>query len=169
VLPRATVVGEYRVVSPARAIIDSVSAGGHDPTTLTWLETDPHLTLGPVAGAKAEITSYRLNDLAVRVTTPGAALLRVSDLWYPDWVATVDGKPAEILRADFMLRAVPVPAGTHTVEFQFRTPAVRLGLTLSIASLFASLALLAVGLVRGRSASGRPPAAGATRVTAGAR
>jgi hypothetical protein len=153
-LPRATVVGAYRVVSPARAIFDSVARTDHDPATVTLLEKDPGLTLGSVAGAEATITRYGLNDVALDVDTPGAGLLRLADLWYPDWRATVDGKPAEILKADYLLRAVAVPAGHHRVEFRFASPAMRRGVLVSIVSLLATLALLAVGLVRGRRAAG---------------
>jgi len=150
-LPRATVVGEYRVVSPARAILDSVASAAHDPARVTLLEKDPGLTLGPVTGAKASITRYRLNDVTVEVETPGPALLRLADLWYPDWVATVDGRPAEILKADYLLRAVAVPAGRHRVEFRFVSPAMRQGLMVSGASLLVTLGLLGAGLLRRRS------------------
>src|SRR6185295_882664 len=149
-LPRATVLGGYRVAPVARAIVDSVAAGTHDSATLTWLEKDPGLTLGPVAGASAAVVRYDLNDVAIEVVTPGPGLLRLADLWYPDWQATVDGTPTEILRADYLLRAVAVPAGKHRVEFHYRSAAVRNGLLLSLASLAAVLALLAVGVVLGR-------------------
>jgi hypothetical protein len=150
--PRATVIGEYRVASPARAILDSISLGRADPSRVTWLERDPGLALGSVAGARATITSYTLNGVTVEVQTPGAALLRLADLWYPDWEATVDGRPAEILKADYLLRAVAVPAGTHRVEFHFRPRAMRQGLLLSCGSLLLALGLLGAGLLR------RPPA-----------
>jgi hypothetical protein len=156
-LPRATVVGAYRVVSPAKAILDSVASDTHDPAAVTLLEKDPGLTLGPVAGAAATITRYGLNDVTVDVETPGPALLRLADLWYPDWRATVDGTPAEILRADYLLRAVAVPAGRHTVRFTFDSPAVRSGLIVSVVSLVAALGLLAAGWLTGR----RRAAAGA--------
>ncbi|OGF16483.1 MAG: hypothetical protein A2W00_12995 [Candidatus Eisenbacteria bacterium RBG_16_71_46] len=159
-LPRATVVGSYRVVRPARAILDSVASGREDPAGVTNLETDPQLTLGPVDGAQAAIESYDLNRVAVRVTTPGPALLRLADLWYPDWRATVDGREAPVLRADYLLRAVPVPAGEHRVVFEFRSPAVRRGLLLSLASLALVLAAFGVDLVRRRRAA-RPVAPGA--------
>ncbi len=154
-LPRATVLGEYRVVSPARAILDSVTSAAHDPSRVTLLEKDPGLAtgpgaLGPVTGATASITRYRLNDVTVEVETPGPALLRLADLWYPDWVATVDGRPAEILKADYLLRAVAVPAGRHRVEFRFASPALRRGLMLSGASLLVTLVLLAGGALRRR-------------------
>ncbi len=150
-LPRATVVGAYRVVSPPRAILDSVVAPGHDPARVTLLERDPGVALGPVAGATAAIVRYRLNDVSVEVDTPGPAILRLADLWYPDWTASVDGRPAEVLKADYLLRAVVVPAGRHRVEFRFASPAMRLGLTVSLVSLVLALALLAAGLWRGRA------------------
>jgi hypothetical protein len=124
---------------------------------VTWLEQDPGLALGPQADGRAAITRYRLNDVTVDVDTPAPALLRLADLWYPDWTATVDGKPATILRADYLLRAVPVPAGRHRVEFQFESKAVRTGFLLSIASAVVALALIAGGLLWAR----RPVAPGA--------
>src|SRR5262249_60321243 len=115
---------------------------------VTWLESDPHLMRGGAGSdsMRAEITRYRLNDVSIDVQTPVPALLRLADQWYPDWVATVDGKPTSILRADYLLRAVAVPAGRHRVEFQFVSKAVRTGLLLSIASAVVALALIAAGL-----------------------
>jgi hypothetical protein len=151
-LPRVMVLGEFRVAPNPRAIIDSIGSGTTDAAVTTWLERDPALSLGPVAGATATLTRYALNDVAVEVETPGPGLLRIADLWYPDWVASVDGRPARILKADYLLRAVPVPAGKHRVEFRYRSAAVRSGLVLSLASLAAVLALLAAGWLLGRRA-----------------
>ena len=139
-------------------IIDSVSAGTHDAATFTWLEKDPHLTFGPVDNARAAISRYGLNDVTIETESRGPALLRLADLWYPDWVAEVDGKPVEILRADYALRAVPIPAGRHRVEFHFRSPAIRRGLTLSLVSLGLALALLAAGILGRRRGAASPPA-----------
>jgi hypothetical protein len=155
-LPRATVVGAYRVVSPAKAIIDSVGLSSENGARMAWLEKDPGLRLGPVDGARADITRYGLNDVTIDVTTPGPGLLRLADLWFPGWLATVDGRAVEILKADFLLRAVAVPAGRHRVEFHYRPPAVRQGLTLSLVSLVLVLALL--GLPRLLRTRPRPAA-----------
>lgn len=144
-LPRATVVGHYAVVRPDTAILDSVQAGARDAAEWTYLADDPHLTLGPTAGATARITSYRLNDLAVDVTTPGPALLRLADQWSPDWTAAVDGRATPVLRADYLLRAVAVPAGAHHVTFRYAPAAVRRGLLLSLGSLVAVLLLFGLG------------------------
>jgi hypothetical protein len=159
-LPRATIVGRYQVVEPASAIFDSVVRGARDVAEVTYLERDPGLALGPVGGASATITDYDLNHVEVRVETPGPALLRLADLWYPDWEARVDGEPAPLYKADYLLRAVPVPAGEHTVSFRFRSPAVRNGLVLSLVSLAAALALLVADrmLKPGRATPARAPA-----------
>jgi hypothetical protein len=138
------------VVSPARAILDSVASPTHDPARVTLLERAPEVALGPVTGATASIVRYGLNDVTVEVETPGPAILRLADLWYPDWVATLDGQPVDILKADYLLRAVVVPAGRHRVEFRFASPAMKRGLMLSGASLLVTLGLLAAGLWRRR-------------------
>jgi hypothetical protein len=150
-LPRATLLGQYQVVQPDSAILDSILRGSRDPATITYLTEDPKLQLGPVEGGTAEIASYRLNDVIVEVNTPGPALLRLADQWYPDWIAEVDGKRTPILRADYLLRAVPVPAGQHRVEFHFRPRVVRLGLWISILSLALVLGVLAFDLIRRRN------------------
>jgi hypothetical protein len=88
--------------------------------------------------------------VTIDVDTPGPALLRLADLWYPDWNAYVDGRRTPVLRADYLLRAVAVPAGRHRVEFRFESAAVRNGLLLSLASLLVVLAGFAVSWWLGR-------------------
>jgi hypothetical protein len=158
-LPRATVVGAYRIVTPAIAILDSVAAHTVDAADVTYLEEDPKLTLGPVTNAHAEIASYRLNDVTVDVDTPGPGLLRLADLWYPDWTVTVDGSPSRLLKADYLLRAVSVPAGKHRVVFRFESPAMRRGLLLSVGSLVVVLALFGVDFFIRRRRAAPPPVA----------
>ena len=43
----------------------------------------------------------------------------LNDVWHPWWQASVDGKPAEILKANVLFRAVVVPPGRHVVRFTF--------------------------------------------------
>jgi hypothetical protein len=157
VLPRATVVGAWGVVPDSgRAAIEAIGAGGRDVAKWTWLTKAPAIAPGPVEGATAAITKYTLHDVDVDVETPAAGILRLADMWYPDWTVKVDGKPAEMLRADHALRAVAVPAGRHRVEFRYASPSVRQGLLLSIACAVVALALLAGGWLLGRR---RAPAA----------
>jgi hypothetical protein len=160
VLPRVTVLGSYGVVPDSgHDALDVIGAGGRDVATHTWLTKDPHVKLGPVEGATANIAKYGLHEVDVDVETPGPGILRLADMWYPDWTVRVDGKPAEMLRADHVLRAVVVPAGKHRVEFRFASPSVTRGMQLSLLCAAIALALLAGGTLLARR---RPAPPGAT-------
>jgi uncharacterized membrane protein YfhO len=70
-------------------------------------------------------------------------LLVLSEVYYPGWKARVDGLPAESLRADLALRAIPVPAGSHRVEMIYRPWTVPAGIGISLLSIMgAGLAAL---------------------------
>jgi len=85
---------------------------------------------------------------------PQPSYVLVSENWYPDWNATVDGAAAQVLRGDYALITVPVPAGAKRVELSFRSPAYQTGKTISLASLalLAVIALAPIGLKRRRDA-----------------
>lgn len=101
----------------------------------------------PAAGGKGEIrlTEYRPNYLKYQYTADAPALAVFSEIYFRDgWKAFIDGKEAPYLRADYVLRAMELPAGTHTVEWRFRAPHWGLieGITL-VSSLAILLGLLA--------------------------
>jgi len=63
------------------------------------------------------------NKLVYEVDAKGKQLVVFSEIFYPkDWTVTIDGKPAELLKANYLLRAVEVPDGKHTVELAFDIP-----------------------------------------------
>ena len=146
-LPRATLVGSWGLEpAAARSVLDSVAALTHNPATFTWLDRDPGVPSGaPDTVGSAKVTRYKLHEVEVDVNARRPAVLRLADLYYPDWKVFVDGKPERLLRADHLLRAVAVPAGHHTVQFKFESKAFRLGLWVSIVCAFLSLVLLGVG------------------------
>ena len=90
----------------------------------------------------------RSEDISVEVdaATPGFVVL--TDQYYPGWTATVDGSGAEILRANYVFRAVHVPAGRSTVRFSYRPRSVLLGGMISLASGIAVAASAVAGLRR---------------------
>ena len=66
------------------------------------------------------LTDYRPNLMSYEVSADQSSLVVFSDIYYEGgWNASIDGKPVPHLRANYILRALPVEAGTHTVEFEF--------------------------------------------------
>ncbi|MBX2906688.1 MAG: YfhO family protein [Taibaiella sp.] len=76
---------------------------------------------GKDSAAYIKLTSYGLDDLAFESENSREGLAVFSDIYYSKgWEAFVDGKETPILRANYVLRAVRVPAGKHKIEFHFR-------------------------------------------------
>jgi len=76
------------------------------------------------------------DDLIYETSNSGEGLLVLSEIWYdgPGWKATVDGKEVPLIRADFLLRAIEVPAGDHEVRLTFKPKSYYLGEKLSLGS-----------------------------------
>jgi len=86
----------------------------------------------------------------------------VRNAWDGGWSATVDGRPAPLLRADYFLQGVTVPAGTHEIRLTYRDPMIGRGLALSALVWLMWLAALAAawtGPRRRRSQTGASPEA----------
>jgi len=67
-----------------------------------------------------KLTYYSPNELTYEYTALTEKLAVFSEVYYPKgWTAYIDGQPAEIINADFILRALKVPAGSHKVEFKY--------------------------------------------------
>jgi hypothetical protein len=67
----------------------------------------------------AQVAGESPNHLELATHSTSAGLLVLSEIDYPGWQVQVDGRPAQVLRADTALRAVCLPAGTHMVRFDF--------------------------------------------------
>lgn len=88
-----------------------------------------------------EVSANRIRFQA-KLSEDGYVLLNEID--YPGWRATIDGTPAEILRADSLFRALWVSAGTHDIEFRFWPQRLLPGAAISLGTLTAVAAALAV-------------------------
>ena len=69
-----------------------------------------------------EFKSYAPKDIVFDAQTDAPAVLLLNDRFDPHWRVLVDGKPAELLRCNFIMRGVYLTPGAHTVEFQFKLP-----------------------------------------------
>lgn len=90
-----------------------------------------------------QLTSYEPNRLVYKASTAKDGVVVFSEIYYPGWQATIDGQPVDIARADYILRAINVPAGEHTIEMWFDPQSIHV--TESIA--YAALTLLLIGVI----------------------
>lgn len=91
-----------------------------------------------------KLTEYKPNYLKYEATVNSGAQLAVfSEIYYPKgWIGFIDGKEAEHVQADFVLRAMVIPAGKHEIEFKFEPKSYYIGNKVSMAS--SILLLLAI-------------------------
>ena len=99
-------------------------------------------------GSTIALTNYSPDDLKYRYNATQAGLAVFSEIYYADgWQAFIDGKPAPILRANYVLRALQVPAGAHVIDFKFEPRSYAVGNAVSLAASVALLlALVAAGV-----------------------
>jgi hypothetical protein len=95
-----------------------------------------------------EFKSYAPKDIVFDTKSDTASVLLLNDRFDPNWSVSVDGKPAELLRCNFIMRGVYLPAGPHTVEFQFSLPHRPIYITLTAIS--AGIILIGLLIFLGR-------------------
>lgn len=90
------------------------------------------------------LTERLPNYLSYDAKANDKRLIVFSEIWYPHgWKAFVDGEETEILRANYLLRAIVVPAGEHQIEFRFKSDSLRIGQAVAlIGSILVILLLL---------------------------
>lgn len=140
-LPRAFVVHQAVLAgSPAEALA-FFQRRTLDPRQTVVLESEPEETppaLAPLntpASSTVEIVAENPQQLEIEASLSADGYLVLLDTFFPGWEATVDGQPTLIYRADYLGRAVFVPAGEHTIRFEYRPWSFRLGLWLALLTL----------------------------------
>jgi len=86
-------------------------------------------------GNRVRLTNYRPDNMVYETSAAQEGVVVFSEIYYrgqQDWTVTIDGKPAPNFRADYVLRAMRVPAGKHTVVFKFDPPAANTGNTIDL-------------------------------------
>lgn len=148
-MPRVWLVAHAKAVhgEEALAAIRGESAEPFDPRETVLLEVNPNempalpqAKLSP--GSEAMLREHKAHRLSIETNSPTNTMLVVSEMFYPGWEATIDGERAPIILANYLLRAVYVPAGKHRIEMRYTAPAVRNGAIISAATLIFLVALL---------------------------
>ncbi len=102
-------------------------------------------------GSTIQLTNYRPDKLIYEANAVRDGLVVFSEIYYrgqEDWQAFIDGKPTPHLRANYVLRALRVPAGKHTVEFRFDPPLAHTGDTIDLVANVLLILLIGFVIVR---------------------
>jgi hypothetical protein len=109
-------------------------------------KNDTH-TFSVDSTATINLTLNKPNHLKYRSNNINDGFAVFSEMYYKNgWKATVDGKAAEIVRVDYALRGLNIPAGKHTIEFRFEPQVVKTGSTIALVSSIGMLMLLVGGI-----------------------
>lgn len=101
--------------------------------------------IGKDSAASIKLTKYGLDELSFTSTNSKEGIAVFSDIYYPKgWKAYVDDKETPIMRANYVLRAIKVPAGNHKIEFRFKPDSFYTGQKVAFVSSIL-LILLCVG------------------------
>ncbi len=98
---------------------------------------------GSAGESAVTITEYGLNEVRLQAEMAAPGFVVLADSYYPGWKATVSGEATPIYQADYLLRAVYAPEGSHEIVFTFRPPDFIVGGLISAAT----LALIAIALL----------------------
>lgn len=139
-LPRAKLYSQWQVSTNDDATLTQLAAKDFNPAQ-TVLVAEP--LPAPKEGAinvtgKVEFKSYAPKRIVLGAQAESPSVLLLNDKHDPNWQVLVDGKPAPLLRCNYIMRGVFLEPGEHTVEFQFRPP---------VDALYVSLGAIALGLV----------------------
>ncbi len=141
-------VNTIKVVKTAREEMDALNGpslqnpsdstqGNFNPAAVAVIREDRmgkvNSRIGRSGDAYVKLTAYAPNRLSYEVENAQDGFAVFSEIYYPEgWTATIDGRPAEIIRTDYVLRGLNIPAGKHKVEFSFKYPGIDAQETLAV-------------------------------------
>ncbi len=118
-LPRIMVIQNTQMVATRDEAFIAIHEDSFDPSQTIVLEDGRPLSQEPGAINELLLLQYDLNEVRVKVNNEKPAYLLLTDMFHPDWQATINEEPTEILQANYALRAVFLEAGEHVVHFRF--------------------------------------------------
>ena len=161
-LRRQTALGNCWFVENVKLVPDAnaeiLALNEFDPYTTAivdqsqWADQVKSLTATPRDSSETIVLVHTYpqtpDHLTYQSHTNGTRLAVFSEVFYaPDWRVYIDGKPTEYLRADYILRALVIPAGDHKIEFVNEAPTLHRNDTISLIIGIVMLLLMAGALV----------------------
>jgi hypothetical protein len=133
-LPRSYLVNDVEYVRDAGAAVARLADPSFDARHTAIVEKSAGMPEGVVSGAvgTTKIVDYIPGRVTIVSNSARPALAVLSDSYYPGWRASLDaGTATEALRVNYCFMGARVPAGRHTIIFEFRPASIRLGIAVS--------------------------------------
>jgi hypothetical protein len=132
-LPRASLFANWETNTNDEQVLATLANPKFDAKSKVFVDgTSPATSTNAatVSGGTVEFVSYAPKHIELKAVAATPSVLLLNDKHDPNWTVTVDGQPQPLLRCNFLMRGVLVPAGTHTVVFSFRLPHTSLWVSL---------------------------------------
>lgn len=125
-LPRAKLYANWEVNTNAEDNLKRLTSPDFDPAKLV-LVTDPISAPTPTTATNenagtVDFSYYDPNHITLKANANAPSILLLNDRFDPNWKVTVDGKPATLLHANYIMRGVQVSTGSHTIDYRFAPP-----------------------------------------------
>lgn len=147
VLPKAWLVPSVAVIPEPAQRLAILQNPAFNPRTVAMVESSPPFAMTdpdraePLPPGNVTVLRYEGERIDLTASAPVNSLLTLGEKYYKGWMATVDGKPVEIVPVNHILRGVYITPGTHKIEFRFDPLPFKIGKYLTLLSfvLFAGM------------------------------
>jgi serine/threonine protein kinase len=123
-LPRAKLYYNWQVSTNDEATLEQLASPDFDPEQTLLINTSMSTPKNSQqvlnANGTVKFSHYAPKELVLSTESDTPSVLMLNDRFDPQWTATVDGEPVPLLRCNYLMRGVQVPAGVHTVRLHFR-------------------------------------------------
>jgi hypothetical protein len=124
-LPRVALYSNWHVVTNDAEALDTLASPSFEPARTVIVGSslsEPKEAASNVVSSVANITSYAPKHIIISAQARTPTVLLLNDRYDPNWKVVVDGKAETVLRCNYIMRGVFLPAGSHNVEFTFAQP-----------------------------------------------
>jgi len=157
-LPRAFIVSGARTVKRDE-VLEILTGDDFDPRQWVLIEEKPPGAPEEEKGGfqkssgTAKILSYRPDEILIQADAAAPGYLFLSEIFYPGWKASVDGRPVTIMRGNYLFRVIPIPEGKHRIRVFYDPWSVKLGVGITLLTLMIMCIFLVLHLRNGKSRS----------------
>ncbi len=130
-LPRIFITDKYIVEPNEKRALKKLYSSSFNEHEQILLNENPKIISGKLTSS-SKLISYNPNKIEINAMVSKSALLFLSDSYYPDWEARVDGVKTKIFQADYAFRAIVIPAGKHLVTFEYNPKSFYYGIYIGL-------------------------------------